>query len=51
MGSDKISPRVINTVFKASWPLRGSMKKFTDVLSVLNILHLRLSSVGAFVDF
>ena len=51
MGSDKRSPGSINTDLMASRPLRGWMKKFIDVLSILIVLHLRLSSVGAFVDF
>ena len=42
MGGDKRSPRSINTDLIASWPLRGLMEKFTEVLSVLIVLHLRI---------
>ena len=49
--SNKISPREINIVLMASQPLRGSMEKRIDILIVLMDLHLKLSSVGAFVDF
>ena len=42
MGSDKRSPGLINTDFNTSRPLMGSMEKFTDVLSVLIVLHLRI---------
>ena len=40
----------INTV-NASWPLRGSMEKFTDISFVLIVLYEVLSLLEAFVDF
>ena len=43
----KISMGSINTV-NASRPLRGSMEKFTDILSVLIVLHLRIKLGGSF---
>ena len=51
MGTNKRSPKSINTDLMASRPLRGSMKKFTDVFDCINVFHLRLSSVGALIDF
>ena len=51
MGSNKRSPGSINIDLMASRPLRGSMKKFIDVSICINVFHLRLSSVGALIDF
>ena len=48
MGSDKRSHGSVNINFNTSRPLMGSMEKFTDVLSVLIVLHLRIKLGGSF---